>query len=62
MNLQSILILLAIFIVLALAVVWIARNGGWQGGGCSGCGGNCGSCHAHCDEKEAPPQPPKKEP
>ena len=48
MNLQSFLVLLVIFVLLALAILFICQNGGWQGG----CGGNCASCRQHCSDKE----------
>ncbi|WP_346669333.1 FeoB-associated Cys-rich membrane protein [uncultured Subdoligranulum sp.] len=44
MNLGSILVLVVIFVLLALAILFISQNGGWQGG----CGGNCASCHHKC--------------
>ena len=54
MNLQSFLILLAIFILLALAIVYIGQNNGWDNAGCHG---NCAKCHKHCDSKTPPPKP-----
>ena len=44
MTLGSFLVLLAVFVALAIAIVFICNNGGWQGG----CGGNCASCHNKC--------------
>lgn len=44
MNLQSIVILIIVFVLLALAILFICQNGGWQGG----CAGNCASCHNRC--------------
>ena len=40
----SAIIVVVIFVLLALAILFICQNGGWQGG----CGGNCASCHQHC--------------
>ena len=37
-------VLVVIFVLLALAILFISQNGGWQGG----CGGNCASCHHKC--------------
>ena len=37
-----------IFVLLALAILFICQNGGWQGG----CGGNCAGCHSKCAEAE----------
>ena len=44
----SAIIVVVIFVLLALAILFICQNGGWQGG----CGGNCASCHQHCSDKE----------
>ena len=44
MNLASVIVLVVVFVLLALAVLFINQNGGWQGG----CGGNCASCHNKC--------------
>ena len=44
MTLGSFLVLLAVFVALAIAIVFICNNGGWQGG----CGGNCASCRHRC--------------
>ena len=38
----SVIIVVIIFVLLALAILFICQNGGWQGG----CGGNCASCHS----------------
>lgn len=47
MNLQSFLVLLVIFVLLALAILFICQNGGWQGG----CAGNCAQCHKKCESR-----------
>ena len=39
-------------VLLALAILFICQNGGWQGG----CGGNCASCHSKCAEAEKKPK------
>lgn len=44
----SAIIVVVIFVLLALAILFICQNGGWQGG----CGGNCAGCHQHCSDKE----------
>ena len=44
----SAIIVVVIFVLLALAILFICQNGGWQGG----CGGICASCHQHCSDKE----------
>jgi hypothetical protein len=44
----SVIVVMIIFVLLALAILFICQNGGWQGG----CGGNCASCHQHCSDKE----------
>lgn len=49
MNLQSFLVLLVIFVLLALAILFICQNGGWH----SSCTGNCASCREHCPDKGA---------
>ena len=41
-----------IFVLLALAILFICQNGGWQGG----CRGNCPSCHSKCAEAEKKPK------
>lgn len=48
----SVIIVVIIFVLLALAILFICQNGGWQGG----CGGNCASCHSKCDEAEKKPK------
>ena len=40
----SAIIVVVIFVLLALAILFICQNGGWQGG--------CASCHQHCSDKE----------
>lgn len=47
MNLQSFLVLVVIFVLLGLAVAFIAKNGGWQGG----CSGHCASCQQRCAQQ-----------
>ena len=49
LSLRGIITLLVLAVLFALAVVWISRNGGWNGG----CGGNCASCHSHCEDPDA---------
>ena len=44
MTIQSIIVLVIVFVLLALAIMFICQNGGWQGS----CGGNCASCHNKC--------------
>ena len=44
----SAIIVVVIFVLLALAILFICQNGGWQGG----CGGTCASCRQHCSDKE----------
>ena len=39
-------------VLLALAILFICQNGGWQGG----CGGNCAGCHSKCAEAEKKPK------
>ena len=38
----SAIIVVVIFVLLALAILFICQNGGWQGA----------SCHQHCSDKE----------
>ena len=45
----SVIIVVIIFVLLALAILFICQNGGWQGG----CGGNCAGCHSKCGENPA---------
>ena len=54
MSLGSFLVLLAVFVALAIAIVFICNNGGWQGG----CGGNCAACHRRCADAHTPKQDP----
>ncbi|MCO7109142.1 FeoB-associated Cys-rich membrane protein [Gemmiger formicilis] len=44
----SVIVVMIIFVLLALAILFICQNGGWQGG----CGGNCAGCHSKCAEAE----------
>ena len=44
----SVIVVVIIFVLLALAILFICQNGGWQGG----CGGNCAGCHNKCAEGE----------
>lgn len=55
MSIASILVLVIVFVLLALAILFICQNGGWQGG----CGGNCASCHNKCatPKPKDPPEP-----
>ena len=48
----SVIIVVIIFVLLALAILFICQNGGWQGG----CGGNYASCHSKCAEAEKKPK------
>ena len=41
MTIQSIIVLVIVFVLLALAIIFICQNGGC-------CGGNCASCHNKC--------------
>ena len=43
----SVIVVVIIFVLLALAILFICQNGGWQG-----CGGNCAGCHNKCAEGE----------
>ena len=40
----SIIVVVIIFVLLALAIMFICQNGGWQG--------NCASCHSKCADAE----------
>ena len=51
-NLQSFIVLVVIFVLLALAILFIANNGGFK----SGCTGHCASCQQRCSA----PKPDKK--
>ena len=42
----SVIVVVIIFVLLALAILFICQNGGWQGGG------NCAGCHNKCAEGE----------
>ena len=48
----SVIIVVIIFVLLALAILFICQNGGWQGG----CGGNCAGCHSKFAEAEKKPK------
>ena len=53
MSLQSILVLVIIFVLLGVAIGFIANSEkGWHGG----CTGNCASCHSKCAEAEKKPK------
>ena len=45
----SVIVVMIIFVLLALAILFICQNGGWQGG-------NCASCHSKCAEAEKKPK------
>lgn len=51
-DMASVIIVVIIFVLLALAILFICQNGGWQGG----CGGNCANCHSKCAEAEKKPK------
>lgn len=51
-DMASVIVVMIIFVLLALAILFICQNGGWQGG----CGGNCASCHSKCAEVEKKPK------
>ena len=51
-DLASVIVVVIIFVLLALAILFICQNGGWQGG----CGGNCAGCHSKCTEAEKKPK------
>ena len=53
MSLQSILVLVIIFVLLGRAM----KKGGCCG---SGCTGNCASCQEHCNDKQKK-NPPKQQ-
>lgn len=57
MTLHGFIVLLVLFVLLAVAIVFISRNGGWQGG----CGGNCAACRHRCDAPD-PGQKPDANP
>ena len=48
----SVIVVMIIFVLLALAILYICQNGGWQGG----CAGNCASSHSKCAEAEKKPK------
>ena len=48
----SIIVVMIIFVLLALAILFICQNGGCQGG----CVGNCAGCHSKCAEAEKKPK------
>ena len=51
-DMASVIIVVIIFVLLALAILFICQNGGWQGG----CGGNCAGCHSKSAEAEKKPK------
>lgn len=51
-DMASVIIVVIIFVLLALAILFICQNGSWQGG----CGGNCAGCHSKCAEAEKKPK------
>lgn len=51
-DMASVIVVMIIFVLLALAILFICQNGGWQGG----CVGNCASCHSKCAEAEKKPK------
>ena len=51
-DMASVIIVVIIFVLLALAILFICQNGGWQGG----CGGNCAGCHSKFAEAEKKPK------
>lgn len=54
MTLKSILIVIVLVVLFALAVVFIAKNGGWDSE--KGCHGDCSKCRENCEEKPGAPQ------
>ena len=48
----SVIVVVIIFVLLALAILFICQNGGWPGGS----GGNCASRHSKCAEAEKKPK------
>ena len=53
MSLQSILVLVIIFVLLGVAIGFIANSEkGWRG--------NCASCQEHCNDKQKK-NPPKQQ-
>lgn len=49
LTVRGLVTLVVLVILFALAVVWIAKHGGWKG---EGCGGNCSACRERCDHPE----------
>lgn len=49
LTLRGVITLIVLAVLFALAVVWIAKNGGWKG---EGCGGNCSSCRERCENAD----------
>ena len=47
-DMASVIVVVIIFVLLALAILFICQNGGWQGG----CGGNCAGCHNKCADAD----------
>ena len=51
MSLNSILVLIGLIVFFTVAIALLAKNGGWQKGGCNG---DCSSCASHCaDDKHS---------
>jgi len=50
MSLSSLIVIVVLVLAFAGAVVWIARNGGWQN---EGCHGNCAQCRERCENKNS---------
>ena len=51
-------ILILVFVVLAVAIVFISnQEGGWHGGCC----GNCAACRHRCEDAADPKNPQHKE-
>ena len=48
--LKSILVVVLLAAAFIVVIAWIAKQGGWQSGGCNG---NCSSCQARCESKQA---------
>ena len=49
--LKSILIVVILAVLFVLAVMFIAKNGGWSSE--KGCHGDCSKCHENCDSHRA---------
>ena len=58
MNLQSFIVLVVIFVLLGLAILFIANNGGFQ----TGCSGHCASCHQRCSTPKPDKKPEESDP